>query len=73
MALDLLYVISDSSNVTKVVKDLLNILLVATDEEFIEELSLKVFIFFKDRFVWLLRSIHKTVVGTSIPFSKYSF
>lgn len=46
MALDLLYVISDSSNVTKVVKDLLNILLVATDEEFIEELSLKVFIFF---------------------------
>lgn len=42
MALDLLYVISTPENVFLIVKDLLNTLLNANDDEFIAELSLKI-------------------------------
>jgi hypothetical protein len=42
MALDLLYLISAPENVSSIIKELLNVLLSATDEEFIPELSLKV-------------------------------
>jgi AP-1 complex subunit gamma-1 len=42
MALDLLYLIATPENVSSIIKELLNVLLSATDEEFIAELSLKV-------------------------------
>lgn len=42
MALDLLYMIACPDNVTNIIKDLLNVLLSAVDEEFISELALKV-------------------------------
>lgn len=42
MALDLLYVIAAPDNSPAIIKDLLNVLLGATDEEFITELALKI-------------------------------
>lgn len=42
MALDLLYLIATPENVSSIIKELLNVLLSANDEEFIAELSLKV-------------------------------
>ena len=42
MALDLLYVIAGPENSQNIVKDLLNVLWNATDEEFIRELALKI-------------------------------
>ena len=42
MALDLLYVIAAPDNSPAIVKDLLNVLLNASDEEFIKELALKI-------------------------------
>ena len=42
MALDLLYVIAAPDNSPAIVKELLNVLLSANDEEFIAELSLKI-------------------------------
>jgi AP-1 complex subunit gamma-1 len=42
MTLNLLYVIASPENVGSIIKELLNVLLIATDEEFITELSLKV-------------------------------
>ena len=42
MALDLLYIVAAPDNVGSIIKELLNILLGATDEEFISELALKV-------------------------------
>ena len=42
MALDLLYVIAGPDNSPAIVKDLLNVLLNANDEEFIRELALKI-------------------------------
>ena len=42
MALDLLYVIAGSENSQNIVKDLLNVLWNANDEEFIRELALKI-------------------------------
>ncbi len=42
MALDLLYLIASPENVTSIIKELLNVLLSANDEEFVSELSLKV-------------------------------
>ena len=42
MALDLLYLIASPDNVSSIIKDLLNVLLSAVDEEFISELALKV-------------------------------
>lgn len=42
MALDLLYVIASPDNSQAIVKDLLNVLWNATDQEFIEELALKI-------------------------------
>lgn len=42
MALDLLYLIASPENVSSIIKELLNVLLTATDEEFIPELSLRV-------------------------------
>lgn len=42
MALDLLYLIASPENVSSIIKELLNVLLSATDEEFIPELSLRV-------------------------------
>ena len=42
MALDLLYVIAAPDNTSNIIKDLLNVLLTANDEEFITELALKV-------------------------------
>ena len=51
MALYLLYLIATPENAASIIKDLLNVLLMANDEEFISELSLKVtFILF--RCVW---------------------
>ena len=41
-ALDLLYLIAEEDNAGSIVKDLLNTLLAATDEEFIPELALKI-------------------------------
>lgn len=43
MALDLLYLIASPENVSSIIKELLNVLLSATDEEFIAELSLRVY------------------------------
>ena len=45
MALDLLYLIASPDNAGSITKELLNILLSATDEEFISELALKVHFF----------------------------
>ena len=42
MALDLLYMISEEDNAGTIVKQLLNTLLTANDEEFIPELALKI-------------------------------
>lgn len=42
MALDLLYVIAAPDNSQNIVKELLNVLLNANDEEFISELALKI-------------------------------
>jgi len=42
MALDLLYVIAGPDNTSSIIKDLLNVLLTANDEEFITELALKI-------------------------------
>ena len=42
MALDLLYLIASPENVSSIIKELLNTLLTATDEEFISELALKI-------------------------------
>ena len=42
MALDLLYLISSPENVSGIIKELLNVLLTANDEEFISELALRV-------------------------------
>ena len=42
MALDLLYVIAGPDNSPSIVKELLNVLLTASDEEFIKELALKI-------------------------------
>lgn len=42
MALDLLYVIASPENVAAIIKELLNVLLAATDEEFIPELALRI-------------------------------
>lgn len=42
MALDLLYVIAGPENSPTIVKDLTNVLLTASDEEFIKELALKI-------------------------------
>lgn len=42
MALDLLYIIAAPDNASTIIKDLLNVLLSATDEEFITELALKI-------------------------------
>jgi AP-1 complex subunit gamma-1 len=42
MALDLLYVIAAPDNTVAIIKDLLNVLLSANDEEFISELALKI-------------------------------
>ncbi len=42
MALDLLYVIAAPDNASAIIKDLLNVLLSANDEEFITELALKI-------------------------------
>lgn len=42
MALDLLYLIASPENVTSIIKELLNVLLSANDEEFVSELSLKI-------------------------------
>ncbi len=40
--MDLLYLIASPENVSSIIKELLNVLLSATDEEFIPELSLRV-------------------------------
>lgn len=42
MALDLLYIIASADNSPVIVKDLLNVLWKANDEEFISELALKI-------------------------------
>lgn len=42
MALDLLYMIADKENYSFIIKELLNVLLSANDQEFISELSLKI-------------------------------
>lgn len=42
MALDLIFVIAGPENSNVIIKDLLNVLLAANDEEFISELALKI-------------------------------
>lgn len=71
MALDLLYLIATPENVSTIIRDLLNELLEATDEEFIAELSLKVTASLcRSASSW--RSTRRAAGGTSTPSSRCS-
>ena len=69
LALDLIFVITNESNVTSIIKELFNYLLAATDENFLKEMTYKVtkintiLYFLNKRYVLLLTNTRQIEDG----------
>jgi len=75
--LDLLHLITNEKNIESIVKEMLNYILIS-EADFLQELTLKVFIFFSlrlkiwmNRFVQVLKDMLLIVVGMLILLSKF--